>query len=62
MASSTQVTVHAAAVAAGIRPAEYLALTGTGESPGMFDVLTVLGRDTTLQRLDAALVRLAETT
>ncbi|MBK8248867.1 MAG: glutamate--tRNA ligase [Gemmatimonadetes bacterium] len=38
-----------------------VALTGTGESPGMFDVLTVLGRDSTLQRLDAALARLAET-
>ncbi|MBL8958372.1 MAG: glutamate--tRNA ligase [Gemmatimonadetes bacterium] len=36
-----------------------VALTGTGESPGMFDVLTVLGRDTTLRRLDAALARLA---
>lgn len=35
-----------------------VALTGTGESPGMFDVLTVLGRERTLQRLDTALTTL----
>ena len=35
-----------------------VALTGTGESPGMFDVLTVLGRERTLQRLDTALTKL----
>ncbi|MBM4195181.1 MAG: glutamate--tRNA ligase [Gemmatimonadetes bacterium] len=32
-----------------------VALTGQAASPGMFDVLLLLGRDTTLARLDAAL-------
>jgi glutamyl-tRNA synthetase len=37
-----------------------VALTGSSESPGMFDVLVVLGRDRTLARLDRARIELAE--
>ena len=35
-----------------------VALTGSAVSPGIFDVLTLLGRDRSLRRLDAALTRL----
>jgi glutamyl-tRNA synthetase len=35
-----------------------VALTGTAESPGIFDVLLILGRDRVLARLDAAVARL----
>ncbi len=35
-----------------------VALTGEANSPGMFDVLGILGRDVALARLDAALVEL----
>jgi glutamyl-tRNA synthetase len=35
-----------------------VALTGEANSPGMFDVLVVLGRDVALARLDAAIVEL----
>jgi glutamyl-tRNA synthetase len=38
-----------------------VALTGSGESPGMFDVLSVLGRDRTLRRLDDAITHLGGT-
>jgi glutamyl-tRNA synthetase len=36
-----------------------VALTGTAASPGMFDVLELLGRDRSLARVDAALALLA---
>jgi glutamyl-tRNA synthetase len=32
-----------------------VAVTGTGASPGMFDVLVLLGRERSLKRIDAAL-------
>jgi len=35
-----------------------VALTGLSESPGMFDVLVILGRDRTLHRIDAAIAAL----
>jgi glutamyl-tRNA synthetase len=35
-----------------------VALTGSAVSPGIFEVLTVMGRDLTLRRLDQALERL----
>ena len=35
-----------------------VALTGSAASPGMFDVLELLGRDRALARVDAALARL----
>jgi glutamyl-tRNA synthetase len=38
-----------------------VALTGSAASPGMFDVLFLLGRDTALARVDAALEQLAPT-
>jgi glutamyl-tRNA synthetase len=34
-----------------------VALTGRSQSPGLFEVMEVLGRDTTLARLDRAIVR-----
>lgn len=39
-----------------------VALTGRAVSPGIFEVLVVLGRKRTLQRLEAALVRLEQVT
>jgi glutamyl-tRNA synthetase len=36
-----------------------VALTGTAASPGIFDVLALLGRERSLQRLDAAIARVA---
>jgi glutamyl-tRNA synthetase len=36
-----------------------VALTGSAASPGMFDVLALLGRDRAIARVDAALARLA---
>jgi glutamyl-tRNA synthetase len=36
-----------------------VALTGSAASPGMFDVLRLLGRETALARVDAALARLS---
>jgi len=36
-----------------------VALTGLGVSPGIFDVLLMLGRDRSLTRIDAAIARLA---
>jgi glutamyl-tRNA synthetase len=35
-----------------------VALTGLSASPGIFDVLVLLGRERSLRRLDAALTRL----
>ena len=35
-----------------------VALTGSSASPGIFDVLMLLGRDTSLRRIDAALATL----
>ena len=37
-----------------------VALTGTGASPGIFDIVVLLGRDVTLHRIDAAVKRLRE--
>jgi glutamyl-tRNA synthetase len=37
-----------------------VALTGLAATPGIFDVLVLLGRDRSLRRLDAALTRLAD--
>ncbi len=39
-----------------------VALTGLGVSPGIFDVLLMLGRDRSLARIDAAVDRLRGTT
>jgi glutamyl-tRNA synthetase len=36
-----------------------VALTGSAVSPGIFDVLMLLGRDRSLARIDAALKELA---
>jgi len=36
-----------------------VAVTGTAASPGIFEVLDVLGRERTLGRLDAALAQIA---
>jgi hypothetical protein len=36
-----------------------LALMGSAESPGIFDVLTLLGRERSLERIDRALDALA---
>jgi glutamyl-tRNA synthetase len=36
-----------------------VALTGLGVSPGIFDVLVMLGRERSLRRIDAAVARLA---
>ena len=38
-----------------------VALTGVAATPGMFDVLRVIGRDRSLARLDAAIARLSST-
>jgi hypothetical protein len=35
-----------------------VALTGSAASPGIFDVLVLLGRETSLKRIDAALARM----
>ena len=37
-----------------------VAITGTTVSPGIFESLALLGRDTSLERVDAAIARLAE--
>ncbi len=36
-----------------------VAVTGTSASPGIFEVLDVLGRERTIERLDAALASIA---
>jgi hypothetical protein len=37
-----------------------VALTGLSDSPGIFDVLGLLGRDRTIERIDSAIERLDE--
>jgi glutamyl-tRNA synthetase len=37
-----------------------VAVTGLSDSPGIFDVLGLLGRDRTLERIDSAIERLNE--
>ncbi len=55
-AESTETAVRAAAEAAGVKLGQIAqplraALTGRSTSPGLFDVMTVLGRDESLARL-----------
>ncbi len=61
--ATTEAVLRQVAEAAGVGAGKLfqplrVALTGSGESPGMFDVLTVLGRERTLDRLDAAIANL----
>lgn len=61
--ASTEVALREVAERAGVGAGKLfqpmrVALTGTGESPGMFDVLEVLGRERSLARLDAAVAHL----
>jgi glutamyl-tRNA synthetase len=61
---STETALRAMAESRGVSPGKIfqplrVALTGTAASPGIFDVLVVLGRERSLARIGAAVGRLA---
>lgn len=56
-----RVAVSRGVKAAGLIHATRLAVTGRGASPGLFEVLELLGRDVTLERLDKLIQHVAGT-